>query len=149
MALCQGIGLPRRRSKARGRKLSLLQHLRQNPETVLSTLMPNNYFSDKAPITFAKPDRVSADIGLFAIRSRSISLITFGSGLSESRAQAFPSGNSRIGRPPVWKSKFHAAFVLNRRVLLHAIDATPARRRGDAGSSPHDRAKDGHAIAET
>jgi len=99
--------------------------------------MQNNYLSsDSNPITFAKPDRLSADIGLFCTRSRSISAITFGSGLSERRAQAFPSGNSRIGRPPVWKSKFHAAFVLNRRVLLHAIDATPARRRGDAGSSP-------------
>ena len=26
----------------------------------------------------------------------------------------------------VWKSKFYGAFVLNHRVLLHAIDATPA-----------------------
>ena len=42
---------------------------------------------------------------------------------------------------PVWKSKFYGAFVLNRRVLLHAIDATPARWRGDAGSSPLDRAR--------
>ena len=33
---------------------------------------------------------------------------------------------------PVWKSKFHGAFVLNRRVVLHAIDATSARRRGGA-----------------
>ena len=41
---------------------------------------------------------------------------------------------------PVWKSKFHGAFVLNRRVVLHAIDATPARWRGDASSSPLDRA---------
>ena len=30
--------------------------------------------------------------------------------------------------------------VLNRRVVLHAIDATPARWRGDAGSSPLDGA---------
>ena len=37
---------------------------------------------------------------------------------------------------PVRKPKFYGAFVLNRRVLLHAIDATPARWRGDAGSSP-------------
>ena len=37
---------------------------------------------------------------------------------------------------PVWKSKFYGAFVLNCRVVLHAIDAPPARRRGDAGSSP-------------
>ena len=41
----------------------------------------------------------------------------------------------------VWKSKFYGAFVLNRRVDLHAIDATPARWRGDAGSSPLDRAR--------
>jgi len=34
---------------------------------------------------------------------------------------------------PGWKSKFYGAFVLNRRVDLHAIDATPARWRGDAG----------------
>jgi hypothetical protein len=31
----------------------------------------------------------------------------------------------------VWKSKFYGALVLNHRVVLHAIDATPARRRGD------------------
>ena len=36
--------------------------------------------------------------------------------------------------------KFHGAFVLNRRVVLHAIDATLARWRGDAGSSPLDGA---------
>ena len=29
-----------------------------------------------------------------------------------------------------------ASMALNRRVDLHAIDATPARWRGDAGSSP-------------
>ena len=39
---------------------------------------------------------------------------------------------------PVWKSKFYGAFVLNRRVVSHAIDASPARWRGDAGSSPLD-----------
>ena len=42
---------------------------------------------------------------------------------------------------PVWKSKFYGAFVLNHRAVLHAIDATPARWRGDAGSSPLDRAR--------
>ena len=31
------------------------------------------------------------------------------------------------GRRPVWKSKFYGAFALNHRVVLHAIDATPAR----------------------
>ena len=34
--------------------------------------------------------------------------------------------------------KFHGAFVLNRRVVLHAVDAAPARWRGDAASSPLD-----------
>ena len=41
----------------------------------------------------------------------------------------------------VWKSKFYGAVVLNRRVGLHAIDATPARWRGDVGSSPLNRAR--------
>ena len=36
--------------------------------------------------------------------------------------------------------KFYGAFVLNRRLVLHAIDATPARWRGDADSSPLGRA---------
>ena len=38
------------------------------------------------------------------------------------------------------ETKFYGAFVLILRVDLHAIDATPARWRGDAGSSPLDRA---------
>ena len=37
---------------------------------------------------------------------------------------------------PVWKSKFYGAY----RVVLHAIDAMPARWRGGAGSSPLDGA---------
>ena len=36
--------------------------------------------------------------------------------------------------------KFYGAFVLILRVNLHAIDAPPARWRGDAGSSPLDGA---------
>ena len=36
--------------------------------------------------------------------------------------------------------KFYGTFVLNRRVYLYAIDATPARWRDDAGSSPLDGA---------
>jgi hypothetical protein len=35
----------------------------------------------------------------------------------------------------------NGAFVLNRRVVLHAIDATPARRRGGVNSSPLDRVR--------
>ena len=45
---------------------------------------------------------------------------------------------SKSASAPVWKSKFYGAFVLNHRVVLDAIDATPARWRGDAGSSPLD-----------
>ena len=41
----------------------------------------------------------------------------------------------------MWKSKFYSAFVLNHRVVLHAVDAMPAQWRGDAGSCPLDRAK--------
>ena len=35
--------------------------------------------------------------------------------------------------------KFYGAFALNRRIVLHAIGATPARWRGDAGSAPRTR----------
>ena len=41
-------------------------------------------------------------------------------------------------------NQIYGAFVLNHRVGLHAIDATPARWRGDAGSSPPDRARTEH-----
>ena len=40
----------------------------------------------------------------------------------------------------MWKSKLYGAFVLILRVNLHAIDAPPARWRGDASSSPLDGA---------
>ena len=40
-------------------------------------------------------------------------------------------------------NQIYGAFVLNLRVDLHAIDATPARWRGDAGSSPLDGASTG------
>ena len=51
-------------------------------------------------------------------------------------------------RRPVWKSKFYGAFVLNHRVVLYAIDATPARWRGDAGCSPARRSQHGRVITE-
>ena len=56
-------------------------------------------------------------------------------------APGAPGRRRNLRRRPVWKSKFYGAFVLNHRVVLHAIDATPARWRGDAGSSPLDRAR--------
>ena len=40
----------------------------------------------------------------------------------------------------MWKSKLYGALVLNHRVVLHAIDATPARWRGGVGSPPLDGA---------
>ena len=40
----------------------------------------------------------------------------------------------------MWKSKFYGAFVLNRRVVLHAIESASARWHGNAGSSPLDGA---------
>ena len=49
-------------------------------------------------------------------------------------------GRAPQRRRPVWKSKFYGAFALNRRVDLHAIEATPARWRGDADSPPLDGA---------
>ena len=43
-------------------------------------------------------------------------------------ARKLPDGSVKcVLYGPVWKSKFSGAFVLNRRVVLHAIDATPAR----------------------
>ena len=65
--------------------------------------------------------------------------------------------NDEQGRSPrlfksheaVWKSKFYGAFVLILRVNLHAIDAPPARWRGDASSSPlARRGQHGRVIAE-
>jgi hypothetical protein len=58
------------------------------------------------------------------------------------RAATWPAGPARSfsSSRPVWKSN-STARSLNQRVVLHAIDATPARWRGDAGSSPLDRAR--------
>ena len=48
--------------------------------------------------------------------------------------------SSGVTSSSVRKSKFHGAFMLNRRVDLHAIDATSAPWRGPAGPSPLDGA---------
>ena len=46
---------------------------------------------------------------------------------SSSSSSSLSSGNRRCRKrattKPVWKSKFYVAFVLNHRVVLHAIDA--------------------------
>ena len=47
---------------------------------------------------------------------------------SNLRRKTSEIGSSRLrstrSRAPVWKSKFYGTFVLNRRVVLHAIDPT-------------------------
>jgi hypothetical protein len=53
-----------------------------------------------------------------------------------------------LRRRAVWKSKFYGAFVLNHRVVLHAIDATPAQWRGNSGFFTARRSQDGRVIAE-
>ena len=45
-----------------------------------------------------------------------------------------------VNRVDLCGNQIYGAFVLNRRVDLHTIDATPARWRGDVGSSPLDGA---------
>ena len=57
------------------------------------------------------------------------------------RSCSSPSTPSGRRCRPVWKSKCCGAFVLNHRVVLHAIDARPARWRDDADSSPLDEAR--------
>jgi len=56
------------------------------------------------------------------------------------------SNDAAKGLLAVWKSKVHGAFALNRRVLLHAIDAAPARWRG--GFLTARPSQDGRVIAE-
>ena len=41
--------------------------------------------------------------------------------------------------PAVWKSKFYGAFVLNHRVVLHAIDAMPVPHRSTEPGRPRHR----------
>ncbi len=48
----------------------------------------------------------------------------------------------------VHKSKFYGAFVLNRRLDLHVIDATPARWRGDSRFLAARRSQRGRVIVE-
>ena len=69
--------------------------------------------------------------GLLRFRSSQIHFLFLSSRATVSTTQVPIQPSS----PPVWKSKFYGTFVLNLRVVLHAIDATPARWRGDAGSS--------------
>ena len=49
------------------------------------------------------------------------------SGYDAQKSRSASRPRNLLEWPSVWKSKFYSAFVLNRRVVLHAIDATPAR----------------------
>ena len=49
-----------------------------------------------------------------------------------------PARYEAVPSQPVWKSKFYDAFVLNHIVVLHAIDATPARWHGGVDLNPLD-----------
>ena len=51
-------------------------------------------------------------------------------------------------RYSVWKSKFYGAFVLNRRVNLHAIDAMPRWRGGVCQFFTARQSQHGCIIAE-
>ena len=80
-------------------------------------------------------------------RARAVNLITQVSKKYSGEAWAThgkrpytPARYEAVPSQPVWKSKFYGAFVQNRRIDLHAIDAAPARWRGDDGSSPLDGA---------
>ena len=65
------------------------------------------------------------------------------------RSSARWRSGARTGRRLCGNQNFTAgAFVLNRRVVLHAIDATFARWRGGVGLSPLDGAQQGRVIAE-
>ena len=65
------------------------------------------------------------------------------------KSQFGPGHLSEALCKPVWKSKFYGVIALNLRVDLHAIDATPARRRGGAGSSPLDRISTAASVLPT
>ena len=65
-----------------------------------------------------------------------------------------PMRESKLKEENAWvqncvEIKIYGAFVLNRRVDLHAIDATSARWRGDAGSSPLDGASTAASSSTT
>jgi hypothetical protein len=65
-------------------------------------------------------------------------------------SRALSQRDRRMGpilREAARKSKFYGSIVLNHRVVLHAIDATPARWRGDRFLAAR-RSQDGRVVAE-
>ena len=104
--------------------------------------------------TFAKPTRAKHGFGWLLLQHDGNLVLNSGDkghvesviwssnsadpGAAKSYLELDDDGGLRV---PVWKSKFYGAFVLNHCVVLHAIDGTPARWRGDAGSLPLERAR--------
>ena len=70
------------------------------------------------------------------------------------RAEGSPAGEHAPAldadgrRDGLCGNQIYGAFVLNHRVDLHAIDATPARWRGGVGSSPLDGASAPDALVD-
>ena len=92
---------------------------------------------------------LGASLGIVPCRARFVArFVAFSTFVSTTSGLFFGQAGALLGTGPLvpylvgacveFQSKFYGAFVLNRRVVLHAIDATPARWRGDAGSSPLD-----------
>ena len=61
--------------------------------------------------------------------------------ISRDRIRPFAVDHDVVDADDLCGNQIYGVFVLNRSVDHHAIDATPARWRGDAGSSPLDRAR--------
>ena len=101
------------------------------------------YMAHKLVVKHKHPENVAKILGS---RITLISTISFVITVIIALATEWQPIGQAYGRAGCWcwtvrKSKLYGAFVLNRRVVLHVIDATLARWRGDAGPSPLDGAR--------
>ncbi len=132
-AACALAGRPRRRSSVgTKRRPTTKAPLVAPPTFVAATICRAQETNEDAFSPLAVPERCRGAEAATRPWFKHVGLDTLfpGAGLGE----VFDESSA------VWKSKFFCTFVLNRRVVLHAINATPARWRGGAGSSPLDRA---------
>ena len=116
---------------------------------VVLDAVPLELAAAPAPPRLFEERRVAADgQQLFHLVIQKLVVLAAAAALEEKRlatqlldlVRIISSGRAPQRRRPVWKSKFYGAFALNRRVDLHAIEATPDRWRGDADSPPLDGA---------
>ena len=115
--------------------------LLERSQALLRALFPpeDNFFLDLGALA-------APDIRFFAARRGAR---TLGSAArAAARGAPPPAGGDLtvVVAPTCVEITIYGAFVLNQRDVLHAIDATPARWRGDAGSSPLDQARNGRVI---